>query len=104
MNFSHGDYDYHQSVIDNTRKMLAGVQNLSHMGPTSERGVCQPIRMGAPLQLPSTLSVLLTCYHTRTHSFSLQKGPEIRTGNMRNGQDVSLTTFDPLYMMDYDAV
>jgi hypothetical protein len=24
MNFSHGSYDYHQSVIDNTRKMVAG--------------------------------------------------------------------------------
>ena len=26
MNFSHGSYEYHQSVIDNTRKMLAGQQ------------------------------------------------------------------------------
>jgi pyruvate kinase len=25
MNFSHGEYEYHQSVIDNTRKMVAGV-------------------------------------------------------------------------------
>lgn len=24
MNFSHGSYEYHQSVIDNTRKMIAG--------------------------------------------------------------------------------
>lgn len=24
MNFSHGEYSYHQSVIDNTRKMVAG--------------------------------------------------------------------------------
>jgi pyruvate kinase len=24
MNFSHGEYEYHQSVIDNTRKMVAG--------------------------------------------------------------------------------
>jgi len=23
MNFSHGSYEYHQSVIDNTRKMVA---------------------------------------------------------------------------------
>jgi pyruvate kinase len=23
MNFSHGEYEYHQSVIDNTRKMVA---------------------------------------------------------------------------------
>lgn len=32
MNFSHGDYDYHQSVVDNTRKMVAGVHNQSYMG------------------------------------------------------------------------
>jgi pyruvate kinase len=25
MNFSHGTYEYHQSVIDNTRKMLSGM-------------------------------------------------------------------------------
>lgn len=24
MNFSHGSHEYHQSVIDNTRKMVAG--------------------------------------------------------------------------------
>lgn len=24
MNFSHGSYEYHQSVIDNTRKMVQG--------------------------------------------------------------------------------
>ena len=29
MNFSHGSYEYHQSVIDNTRKMIAGVWLLS---------------------------------------------------------------------------
>lgn len=23
MNFSHGEYEYHQSVIDNTRKMVS---------------------------------------------------------------------------------
>jgi pyruvate kinase len=25
MNFSHGEYEYHQSVVDNTRKMVAGM-------------------------------------------------------------------------------
>jgi pyruvate kinase len=29
MNFSHGDYDYHQSVIDNTRKMVEGMHDQS---------------------------------------------------------------------------
>ncbi|KAG5221616.1 Pyruvate kinase [Salix suchowensis] len=28
MNFSHGSYEYHQSVIDNTRKMVAGILSL----------------------------------------------------------------------------
>jgi pyruvate kinase len=28
MNFSHGEYEYHQSVIDNTRKMVAGMHCL----------------------------------------------------------------------------
>lgn len=35
MNFSHGEYEYHQSVIDNTRKMVAGV----HMRHHISRGV-----------------------------------------------------------------
>lgn len=32
MNFSHGEYEYHQSVIDNTRKMVAGMHMRSHIG------------------------------------------------------------------------
>jgi pyruvate kinase len=28
MNFSHGEYEYHQSVIDNTRKVIAGTFEL----------------------------------------------------------------------------
>ena len=28
MNFSHGSYEYHQSVIDNTRKMIAGTARI----------------------------------------------------------------------------
>ena len=33
MNFSHGSYEYHQSVIDNVRKMVAGA-----IGPHLLRG------------------------------------------------------------------
>ncbi|KAI0067803.1 pyruvate kinase [Artomyces pyxidatus] len=56
MNFSHGEYSYHQSVIDNTRKMVAE-------DPT-----------GRPVAIALDT-----------------KGPEIRTGLMRNGQDVPIS-------------
>ena len=39
MNFSHGDYDYHQSVVDNTRKMVEGMHNLSHIGQSVDVGL-----------------------------------------------------------------
>ena len=41
MNFSHGSYEYHQSVIDNTRKMVARKLILHFHLPVSERS---PIR------------------------------------------------------------
>ena len=53
MNFSHGSYDYHQSVIDNTREAA------SH----------KPMR---------PIAIALDT-----------KGPEIRTGLMKDDQDVS---------------
>jgi hypothetical protein len=56
MNFSHGEYEYHQSVIDNTRKMVAGMQDQSCMDRSVK--LFQPIRMGVRLQSPSTPSVL----------------------------------------------
>lgn len=39
MNFSHGDYDYHQSVIDNTRKMVEGMRNLSRISQSVNVGL-----------------------------------------------------------------
>ncbi|KAF9229173.1 pyruvate kinase [Gyrodon lividus] len=54
MNFSHGSYDYHQSVIDNTRSMVAA----------------EP---GRPVAIALDT-----------------KGPEIRTGLMKDGKDVPI--------------
>lgn len=54
MNFSHGGYDYHQSVIDNARKAEADNPE------------------GRPLAIALDT-----------------KGPEIRTGMMKDDKDVS---------------
>jgi pyruvate kinase len=69
MNFSHGSYEYHQSVIDNTRKMLAADPD------------------GRPVAIALDT-----------------KGPEIRTGLTKNGQDFPVAagheftvTTDPKY-------
>ncbi|TRM66450.1 pyruvate kinase [Schizophyllum amplum] len=55
MNFSHGAYDYHQSVIDNTRKMVA------------ESNGGRPVAIALDT-----------------------KGPEIRTGLMRDNVDIPI--------------
>jgi len=54
MNFSHGSYDYHQSVIDNTR-------------------LSQELYPGRPVAIALDT-----------------KGPEIRTGNMRDGVEIPI--------------
>ncbi|KAI8376176.1 pyruvate kinase [Radiomyces spectabilis] len=55
MNFSHGSYEYHQSVIDNTRKSVQ-------------------LYPGRPVAIALD-----------------NKGPEIRTGNMKDGKEIPIT-------------
>lgn len=75
MNFSHGSYEYHQSVIDNVRKTVAANPN------------------GRPLAIALDT-----------------KGPEIRTGLMKDDKDVKIVaghemwvTTDPKYAEACDA-
>ncbi|KAF8511693.1 pyruvate kinase [Gautieria morchelliformis] len=73
MNFSHGTHEYHQSVIDNVRKLVAS----------------EP---GRPLAIALD-----------------NKGPEIRTGVMKDGMDINISaghefniTTDPAYSQTCD--
>ncbi|KAF8585560.1 pyruvate kinase [Ramaria rubella] len=73
MNFSHGSYEYHQSVVDNVRKVIAA----------------EP---GRPLAIALDT-----------------KGPEIRTGLMKDGMDINIPagheftiTTDPAYSESCD--
>lgn len=63
MNFSHGSYEYHQSVIDNTRKAVAANPK------------------GRPLAIALDT-----------------KGPEIRTGLMKNDTDVKIAAGHEFYV------
>jgi len=62
MNFSHGSYEYHQSVIDNTRKAM-------------EVEEAESKKSGQPAPRPVAIALDT-------------KGPEIRTGLMKGGNDI----------------
>jgi hypothetical protein len=62
MNFSHGEYEYHQSVIDNTRKMVAGTCSPCRKQMHEHSLLLQRILPAARSLLLSTLCVLL-CLH-----------------------------------------
>ncbi|KAF7306822.1 Pyruvate kinase [Mycena indigotica] len=70
MNFSHGSYEYHQSVIDNTRKMVAADPS------------------GRPVAIAlDTVSYVWSAWQELKNDVKQQKGPEIRTGLTRDGID-----------------
>lgn len=88
MNFSHGSYEYHQSVIDNTRKMVAREFILHFFTSTFRTTFNQWIHMDVPLpSLWTQLAYLPLKREIYTNPIP-QKGPEIRTGLTREGKDV----------------
>lgn len=89
MNFSHGSYDYHQSVIDNTRKAVSGKLCSSPHQIFPIKYVPQANSEARSIAIAlDTASLSLIILNKLSPLKSIQKGPEIRTGLMRNGQDV----------------
>jgi len=93
MNFSHGSYEYHQSVIDNTRAMVArmfifipSILITSPLTPFPRESRRTPscdrtgYRMSWFHRVAQDLSLII-----------LQKGPEIRTGLTKEQKDVRHT-------------
>jgi hypothetical protein len=72
MNFSHGEYEYHQSVIDNTRKMVAGMQNQSYMDRSVESFPADP--GGRPVAIALDTVGVVSPFITHSFSFMYRKG------------------------------
>ncbi|EFE35239.1 uncharacterized protein ARB_06196 [Trichophyton benhamiae CBS 112371] len=71
MNFSHGTHEYHKSVIDNARE--------------AER-----LQAGRPLAIALDTVPSNRSYKDGSELTSLQKGPEIRTGNTPDDKDIPI--------------
>jgi pyruvate kinase len=91
MNFSHGSYEYHQSVIDNARAAVAGA---SFPSPLSRRAQLLTSADRTNLTPPP-----LANPGGRPLAIALDtKGPEIRTGLMTNDQDVKIAAGHEFYI------
>lgn len=91
MNFSHGSYEYHQSVIDNARAAVAGP--CPSLVPFHAKRAAIADRTNLPPRYSSAnpggrpLAIALDT-----------KGPEIRTGLMTNDTDVKIAAGHEFYI------
>ena len=94
MNFSHGSYEYHQSVIDNTRKMVARkfILHLLHLAVCERSSIRGSQWSSCCYRFRHSQSIYLISIKNNQMRLP-QKGPEIRTGLTRDGKDVRHSTY-----------
>lgn len=105
MNFSHGSHEYHQSVIDNIRKMTKGTfirmstytqEELTAFG---QKTLAEDLSLSLWTPCVSIPDLGNPAPNQRLHvRFALQKGPEIRTGLTRDNKDVSFVSHSRFLM------
>lgn len=79
MNFSHGSYDYHQSVIDNTRKMVACEFLYAAFHGASAERFLQP-NLG--VRLPLLLTRLVFSPHVRCAELMGRRRKDLRSARV----------------------